>query len=57
MKFYIVDAFADEIFGGNTAGVVILGEGQDFPEDEVCIKTAKELRYSETACATRLTHH
>lgn len=49
MQFYIVDAFADEVFGGNTAGVVILPDGEDFPEDEICIKTAKELRYSETA--------
>lgn len=49
MKFYIVDAFANEIFGGNQAGVVILPEGADFPSDEICIKTAKELRYSETA--------
>ena len=54
MKFYIVDAFSDEIFGGNQAGVVILDEGQDFPSDEVCIKTAKELRYSETAFTKRL---
>ena len=54
MKFYIVDAFSDEIFGGNQAGVVILDEGQDFPSDEVCIKTAKELRYSETAFIKRL---
>ncbi len=54
MKFYIVDAFTDEIFGGNTAGVVILPEGADFPSDEVCVKTAKELRYSETAFIKRL---
>ena len=49
MKFYIVDAFADELFGGNTAGVVILGEKDDFPAEEVMIKTAAELKYSETA--------
>ena len=54
MKFYIVDAFTDEIFGGNPAGVVILPEGADFPSDEICIKTAKELRYSETAFIKRL---
>ena len=54
MKFYIVDAFTDEIFGGNTAGVVILPDGADFPSDEVCVKTAKELRYSETAFIKRL---
>ena len=54
MKFYIVDAFTDEIFGGNPAGVVILPEGADFPSDEICVKTAKELRYSETAFIKRL---
>ena len=49
MKLYIADAFTREVFGGNPAGVVILGEGNDFPEDEVMRKTASELRYSETA--------
>ncbi len=52
MKFYIVDAFAKEIFGGNTAGVIILEN--DFPSKEVMIKTAKELRYSETAFVKRM---
>lgn len=49
MKFYIIDAFTDSIFGGNPAGVVILPEGVDFPSEEICIKTAAEMRYSETA--------
>ena len=49
MKFYIVDAFTAEKFGGNPAGVVILPDGADFPADEVMVKTAAELRYSETA--------
>jgi PhzF family phenazine biosynthesis protein len=49
MKFYIVDAFADILFGGNPAGVVILEEGTEFPKSEVMRKTAAELRYSETA--------
>ena len=49
MKLYIADAFTKEVFGGNPAGVVILGEGNDFPEDEIMRKTAAELRYSETA--------
>jgi len=49
MKFYIVDAFTDKLFGGNPAGVVILPEGSEFPRDEVMVKTAAELRYSETA--------
>lgn len=49
MKFYIVDAFTKSPFGGNPAGVVILPENLDFPQNETMIKVAKELRYSETA--------
>ena len=49
MRFYIVDAFSDRVFGGNPAGVVILKKGEDFPADEIMKKTAAELRYSETA--------
>ena len=49
MKFYIVDAFTDTLFGGNPAGVVILDGGADFPNESVMQKTAAELRYSETA--------
>jgi len=47
--FYIVDAFADELFGGNAAGVVILGRDDEFPSDNVMVKVAAELKYSETA--------
>jgi len=54
MKFYIVDAFTQEKFGGNPAGVVILPEGADFPSDELMVKTAAELRYSETAFIKKL---
>lgn len=54
MKFYIVDAFTETLFGGNPAGVVILPEGADFPSDEVMVKTAAELRYSETAFIKKL---
>ena len=49
MKFQIVDAFTNQIFGGNPAGVVLLPEGADFPADETMRQTAAELRYSETA--------
>ena len=49
MKLYIADAFTKEVFGGNPAGVVILGKGNDYPDDETMRKTAAELRYSETA--------
>lgn len=54
MKFYIADAFTENLFGGNPAGVVILGDGQDFPTDEIMVKTAAELRYSETAFIKQL---
>lgn len=54
MKFYIVDAFTDELFGGNPAGVVIIDKGEDYPIDDVMVKTAAELRYSETAFIKQL---
>lgn len=54
MKFYIVDAFTDTLFGGNPAGVVILEKGMDFPAEDVMLKTAAELRYSETAFIRQL---
>ena len=49
MKFFIVDAFTTEPFGGNPAGVVLLKQGQPFPADELMQQVAAELRYSETA--------
>ena len=49
MKFYIVDAFTSVPFGGNTAGVVLLEEGKEFPSDTLMQKIAAQLRYSETA--------
>jgi PhzF family phenazine biosynthesis protein len=48
MRFYIVDAFTEDIFGGNPAGVVVLS-GAAYPSDELMQKIAAELRYSETA--------
>lgn len=49
MKYYIVDAFTTEAFGGNPAGVVLLGTEGKFPSDELMRQVAAELRYSETA--------
>ncbi len=49
MKYYIVDAFTDQPFGGNPAGVVLLEQGGAFPSDELMQHIAAELRYSETA--------
>lgn len=53
MKYYIVDAFTDQPFGGNPAGVVLL-EGAPFPTDALMLQVAAELRYSETAFVYRL---
>jgi PhzF family phenazine biosynthesis protein len=50
MEFFIVDAFTDEAFGGNTAGVVIYEE----LEGETMQKIAAELRYSETAFVKKI---
>lgn len=49
MKLFIADAFTQNVFGGNPAGVVITGEDTAFPPEEIMLKTAAELRYSETA--------
>ncbi len=53
MKYYIVDAFTKRPFGGNPAGVVLL-EGDTFPEEDLMLHIAAELRYSETAFVRRL---
>lgn len=49
MLFKIIDAFAERLFGGNAAGVVIIREGESFPTNDIMLKVAAELRYSETA--------
>ncbi len=49
MTYYIVDAFTSEAFGGNPAGVVLLGMGGAFPDEVLMQQIAAELRYSETA--------
>ena len=53
MKYYIVDAFTDHPFGGNTAGVVLLGN-DPFPNESLMTQVATELRYSETAFVRQL---
>lgn len=57
MKFYIVDAFTKKIFGGNPAGVIILPNDGNFPDEKIMMATAKELRYSETVFVKRLTEN
>lgn len=46
MKQYIIDAFTDKIFSGNTAAVCICG---DFPDDKLMQSVARENNLSETA--------
>lgn len=48
-QLYIVDAFTNQPFGGNTAGVVMLEPGEQFPSARWMQQVAAELRYSETA--------
>ena len=49
MRYFIVDAFTSQPFGGNPAGVVLLGQDVTFPNDSLMRQVAAELRYSETA--------
>ena len=53
MNLYIVDAFTESPFGGNTAGVVLIAPGAAFPDEEWMRQLAAELRYSETAFVQR----
>ena len=46
MKYYVVDAFTDEIFKGNPAGVCVLNKWID---DDMMQKIASEDNLSETA--------
>lgn len=50
----IVDAFADKPYSGNPAGMVFLGF-EPFLDEAVCIRTAAELRFSETAFVRKIT--
>lgn len=49
MKLYIVDAFTDQLFSGNQAGVALLAFGEDFPPALFMRQVAAELKHSETA--------
>lgn len=51
LRFFIVDAFTDEPFFGNPAGVVLVD--QSTLSDELMQRIASELRYSETAFVRR----
>ena len=52
MRYFVVDAFTNQPFGGNPAGVVLL-ETEQFPEEKLMLQIAAELRYSETAFIRR----
>ena len=52
MTYYILDAFSNQPFGGNPAGVVLL-DSDSFPEEKLMLQIAAELRYSETAFIRR----
>ena len=52
LRYHIVDAFTDQPFGGNPAGVVLL-DGDVFPPEKLMLQIAAELRYSETAFVRR----
>lgn len=51
MKYFIVDAFTTQTFGGNPAGVVLLDDV--FPSEKFMQQVAAEFRYSETAFVLR----
>lgn len=53
IRYYIVDAFSSQPFGGNPAGVVLLG-ADDFPSEGLMLQIAAELRFSETAFVKQL---
>jgi PhzF family phenazine biosynthesis protein len=46
MKLYQVDAFTNQAFSGNPAGVTIV---DDFPEEAFMQNVASEMNLSETA--------
>ena len=52
MQYFVLDAFTDQPFGGNPAGVVLL-DSDSFPEESLMLQIAAELRYSETAFIKR----
>lgn len=50
MKYYVVDAFAEEVFEGNPAGVCVM---DDWLADDLMQKIAMENNLSETAFAVK----
>ncbi|WP_141726533.1 PhzF family phenazine biosynthesis protein, partial [Actinacidiphila rubida] len=54
MRIRIVDAFTDRPFGGNPAGVLLVGS-DEFPPEAWMQQVAAEMNLSETAFAHPLT--
>ena len=54
MKIYICDAFSSKIFKGNQAGVVILEDKENYPNEIFMKNIAAELKHSETAFVRRI---
>jgi len=50
-NIYVVDAFTDQLFTGNPAGVCLCFENID---DKVKIQIAREMKHSETAFITKI---
>ena len=54
MKIFVCDAFSSKIFKGNQAGVVILEEKEDYPNEILIKNIAAELKHSETAFVKKI---
>ena len=54
MKIFVCDAFSSKIFKGNQAGVVILGEKENYPDKILMKNIAAELKHSETAFVKKI---
>jgi predicted PhzF superfamily epimerase YddE/YHI9 len=46
VELFIVDAFAEHVFGGNQAGVVLLDRTAEFPDTALMQQIAAELKHS-----------
>ena len=49
MELFVVDAFTNQLFGGNQAGVALIADGEAFPDAETMRQIAAELKHAETA--------
>ena len=54
MRIFVCDAFSSEIFKGNQAGVVILDEKENYPDENFMKNIAAELKHSETAFVKKI---